>query len=65
MELKKTIKYDIKEKGLHIVDGQVINGDGVAIDLIDLLSKAYGDGPFDLSTTTKVEENYDLGAVVD
>ena len=46
MELKKTIKYDGKLKGLHMVEGQ----------LVDL----NGEKPFDMSTTTKTEEIIDL-----
>lgn len=55
MDFKKTIKYDGKLKGLHIFDG-----DGVIIDLVDCLSKVYGEQPFDISTTTKTEESIDV-----
>ena len=60
MELKKTVKYDGKIKGLHIVDGSFVDADGVVINLADILSKAYGEMPFDLSTTNKTEEVIDL-----
>lgn len=60
MELKKTIKYDGKIKGLHIVDGKLVDGDGEIIDILDVLEKAYGEKPFDLSTTTKTEEIINL-----
>lgn len=63
MELKKTVKYDGKLKGVTIVDGQVVSSDGEIIDLIDMLSKAYGTGAFDLATTTKYEELINLDAV--
>ena len=60
MELKKTVKYDGKLKGLHMVDGQLVDMDGEIIDILDIFEKAYGDKPFDMSTTTKTEEIIDL-----
>lgn len=63
MELKKTVKYDGKIKGLHIVDGNLVNNEGEIINIIDVLTKAYGEKPFDLSTTTKTEEIIDLDNV--
>lgn len=59
MDFKKTIKYDGKIKGLHIVDGKLVNLDGEIIDIIGILEKVYGEKPFDLSTTTKTEESID------
>ena len=53
MELKKTVKYDGKLKGLHMVDEQLVDMDGEIIDILDIFEKAYGDKPFDMSTTTK------------
>lgn len=60
MELKKTTKWDGKLKGVRIVNNQVVDSDGVIVDLIDVLSKAYSDDIFDISTTTKIEEIIDL-----
>jgi gamma-glutamylcyclotransferase (GGCT)/AIG2-like uncharacterized protein YtfP len=57
MDFKKTIKYDGKIKGLHIVDGELVNLDGEIIDIISILERVYGEKPFDLSTTTKTEES--------
>lgn len=59
MELKKTVKYDGKLKGVHIVDENIVDSDGMVLDLISVLKKAYGEMPFDLSTTTKTEEIID------
>ena len=64
MELKKTTKYDVKEKVLRIIDGNIINEDGEIVDLIAMFQKAYGDSQFDLSTTAKIEGIFDLGATV-
>ena len=58
MELKKTVKYDGTLKGLHMVDEQLVDMDGEII--LDIFEKAYGDKPFDMSTTTKTEEIINL-----
>ena len=60
MELKKTVKFDGKIKGVHIIEGMLIDQDGVTIDILDVLEKAYGEKPFDISTTTKTEEIINL-----
>ena len=60
LELKKTTKWDGKLKGIRIEDGQIVDGDGVIIDICAVLERAYGDSTFDLSTTTKMEEIIDL-----
>lgn len=60
MELKKTVKYDGKIKGLHMVEGQLVDQNGEVIDILSVLQKAYGETPFDLSTTTKTEETINL-----
>lgn len=59
MELKKTVKYDGKLKGLHMVEGKLVDMDGEIIDVLDIFEKAYGDKPFDMSTT-KTEEIINL-----
>lgn len=60
MEVKKTVKYDGKLKGIHIVDNNIVDAEGEIIDLISVLSKVYKDSYFDLSTTTKEEEIIDV-----
>lgn len=60
MTIKKTIKYDGKLKGIHFEDGMLLDGEGLEIDLLDYLFKAYGESPFDLSTTTKSEEEIEV-----
>lgn len=63
MEIKKIVKFDGKLKGVHIVDGNLVDLDGEIIDLISILSKVYGENYFDLSTTNKKEEILDLDQV--
>lgn len=60
MEIKKIVKYDGKLKGVHIVEGNLVDTDGEIIDLISILSKVYGENYFDLSTTNKKEEILDV-----
>ena len=59
MELKKTVKYDGKLKGLHMVNGQLVDADGEILDVLDIFEKAYGDKPFDMSTKTEEIINLD------
>ena len=54
-ELKKTTKYDMKYKAIHFEGNDLIDEDGVIIDLVKHLQAAYGDRYFDLSTTCKEE----------
>ena len=60
MELKKTVKFDGKIKALHMVDGKLVDMNGEIVDILEIFEKAYGDMPFNLSTTTKTEEKIDL-----
>lgn len=60
IEVKKTVKYDGKLKGIRIVDNNIVDADGEIIDLVSALSKVYGEGFFDLSTTAKEEEFIDV-----
>lgn len=60
MELKKTTKWDGKLKDVRIVNNQLMDSDGVIIDIIDILSKAYGDLAFTISVSAKQEEIIDL-----
>lgn len=59
MEVKKTVKYDGKLKGVHIVDKNIVDADGEIVDLVSILRKVYGESSFDLSTTCKEEEIID------
>lgn len=60
MTIKKTTKYDGKLKGLHFEDEMLLDSEGIEVDLLDFLLKAYGESSFDLSTTTKSEEEIEL-----
>ena len=60
MEVKKTVKYDGKLKGIRIINDSIVDADGEVVDLVSVLSKVYGEKAFDLSTTTKEEEIIDV-----
>lgn len=59
MEIKKSITYSGKLKGISFVNGRLVDEDGIVIDLMTTLQNVYGDKPFDLSTTSKKEELID------
>ena len=59
MEVKKTIKYDGKLKGIRVVDKTIVDAEGEVVDLVAILAKVYGENIFDLSTTCKEEEIID------
>lgn len=56
MDVKKTVKWDGKLKGLHFEGNELIDENGEIIDLNKHMKAAYGDKTFDLSVTAKEEE---------
>lgn len=56
LEIKKTVKYDGKLKGLHFEGNNLIDDNGEIFDLNNHLKAAYGDSYFDISITSKEEE---------
>lgn len=56
MEVKKTIKWDGKIKGLHFENDMLIDENGEVINLNECMKVAYANRIFDLSTTAKEEE---------
>lgn len=65
IEVKETIKRDGKLKGCHIVNKNLVDADGCVLDIVDVLSKIYGEKPFDLSVTAKTEEMIDVDEEID
>ena len=59
MEIKKTIKYDGNLKNVSIVNGILVDEDGVQLDLMKILSNVYGEKLFNISTNTKTEQIID------
>ena len=59
MEIKKTIKYDGNLKNVHIINGLLVDEDGIQIDLMKVLTNVYGEKPFNISTNTKTEQLID------
>lgn len=61
MEAKRTTKTDIKFKDIKIENQRVIDFEtGEEINLIANLAEVYGDEPFSLACTTKLEEIIEL-----
>ena len=56
MDVKKTIKWDGKIKGLHFEENELIDENGEVVNLNEWMKAAYGDKCFDLSVTAKEEE---------
>lgn len=65
MEMKKTIKYDSRLKGLRFEGDELIDENGEVIDLNKYMKAAYGDKTFDLSTTAKNEEIIEVDIYAD
>lgn len=60
VEVNITTKTDISAKGCSIIDGQIVDNDGVIINIIEILEKAYGDAPFDLKSTKSIKESIEI-----
>ena len=60
LELKKTTKWDGKLKDIRIVDGKIVDSDGEIVDLMAILSAAYGDMTFNLTMSAKEEETIEI-----
>ena len=56
IEIKKTVKWDGKLKGLHFEGNELIDENGEIINLNEYMKAAYVDKTFDLSVTAKEEE---------
>jgi len=56
IEIKKTVKWDGKLKGLHFEGNELIDENGEIINLNEYMKAAYSDKCFDVSVTAKEEE---------
>lgn len=60
MIIKDTNKRDIEFKEVYVKNGKFYD-EGIEVDLISILEKAYANScPFNLSITAKTEEEIDL-----
>lgn len=59
MSFKKQTTYTGKLKQIRIFDGNFVDESGEVINLVEILTNVYGDMTFDLSTTSKSEEDID------
>lgn len=60
MEVKRTIKTDMVLKNARVVDGNVIDEEGEIVELIEAISKIYGDNEFKLTLTRSTSEEIDV-----
>ena len=60
IEVNRETKTSMKAKGLSIVNGNVVDDSGEIINLVEVLSRVYGEQPFDLSTTKSIKESIDI-----
>lgn len=54
---KKTINISGKFKYMTATEGKFINEDGEEVPVAELIEQAMGSTPFDLSVSTKTEED--------
>lgn len=61
MDIKRTIKTDMVLKNAKVLDGKVIDEDGVVVELVDAISKIYGeDVEFKLTLTRSTSEELEI-----
>jgi hypothetical protein len=56
MDVKKSTTWSGKLKKLEFNEGQLVDEDGVIVDLMNILENFYKDKVFDISVTAKQEE---------
>lgn len=60
VEAKRTIKTDMVIKNARVVNGQVVDEDGMIIELTDAIAKIYGEDEFKLTLTRSTSEEIDV-----
>lgn len=61
MNVKRTKKVDMVLKNAKLTDGRIVDEDGVLVDIIDAISKIYGeDVEFKLTLTRSTSEELDI-----
>ena len=61
MEIKKTIKTDMVLKDARLVDGNIVDDSGEVVNLVEVISKIYGEDEFKLTLTRSTSEEVELG----
>ena len=61
VNVKKSYKTDLTIKAARLVDGNVVDEDGVIVDLLEAIQKIYGeDVEFKLTLTRSTSEELDI-----
>jgi hypothetical protein len=60
MEIKKTIKTDMVLKDARLVDGNIVDDSGEVVNLVEVISKIYGEDEFKLALTRSTSEEVEL-----
>lgn len=61
MIVKKSTKTDVILKQGRVIDGNIVDDDGVVVDLVDTILKTYGeDMEFKLTLTRSTSEEIDV-----
>lgn len=63
MEIKRTIKTDMVLKNARLVDENIIDDNGEVVNLIEAISKIYGEDEFKLTLTRSTSEEVDIEEV--
>ena len=63
MDIKKSIKTDVILKDARLIDGKIIDDSGEVVNLVEVISKIYGEDEFKLTLTRSTSEEVDIDEI--
>ena len=63
MDIKRSIKTDVVLKDARLIDGNIIDDSGEVVNLVEVISKIYGEDEFKLTLTRSTSEEVDIDEV--
>jgi hypothetical protein len=64
VDVKRTVKMDMVLKNARLVEGNIVDEDGIIIDLMEAISKIYGeDVEFKLALSRTTSEEIDIDEI--
>jgi hypothetical protein len=63
MDIKKSIKTDVVLKDARLIDGKIIDDSGEVVNLVEVISKIYGEDEFKLTLTRSTSEEVDIDEI--
>lgn len=63
MDIKRSIKTDVVLKDARLIDGKIIDDSGEVVNLVEVISKIYGEDEFKLTLTRSTSEEVDIDEV--